>query len=326
VIDFFTHNEGARQILDSFGICADDLSEKIKHLTGEMDRIFNEVADIVAPYAEAIAEIAVAAVITSLVGPLAIGMGLGTIPAAIASGMAGRIAGNLWSDRDWNYKVGDFDAMVMDGVFGVIVGVDGVADDWDDFARRGNNATRLADDVCSFTPDTTVQTPDGGVAIASIVDGDIILAYDDTSGVVGEHVVTNTFSHLDPVIVTLTISGEVIETTPEHPFYTVDEGWVAAGDLESGDQILSLTGDIGVVESVTFDTRDQVMYNLTVDSVHTFAVGDGAWVVHNTCHPVIDETLTNTKGKNITSQYTVDALEMFDIADEFLGPNYTVGM
>jgi len=69
----------------------------------------------------------------------------------------------------------------------------------------------------------------------------------------------------------------------EHPFYTAEEEWVAAGDLESGDQILSLTGDIGVVESVTFDTRDQVMYNLTVDSVHTFAVGDGAWVVHNTC-------------------------------------------
>ncbi len=239
MIDFFTNNEGARQILDSLGICPDELSDGIRHLTGEMDRIFNEVADIVAPFIEAIAEIAVTVVITSLVGPLAVGMGLGTIPAAVASGMAGRIAGNLWSDRDWNYRVGDLDAMVMDGVFGAILGVDGVADDWDDFARRGNNATRLADDVCSFTPDTTVQTPDGGVAIASIVDGDIVLAYDDTTGAVGEYVVTNTFSHLDPVIVTLTISGEVIETTPEHPFYTADKGWVAASDLESGDQILS---------------------------------------------------------------------------------------
>ena len=117
----------------------------------------------------------------------------------------------------------------------------------------------------------------------------------------------------------------MIETTPEHPFYTVDEGWVASGDLESGDQILSLTGDIGVVEFATFDTRDQVMYNLTVDSVHTFAVGDGAWVVHNTCHPVIDETLNNVGKGDITSEYIVDGLEIFDIAEEFLGPNYTVG-
>ncbi len=45
VIDFFTHNEGARQILDSLGICPDELSDGIRGLTGEMDRIFNEVAE-----------------------------------------------------------------------------------------------------------------------------------------------------------------------------------------------------------------------------------------------------------------------------------------
>lgn len=37
--------------------------------------------------------------------------------------------------------------------------------------------------------------------------------------------------HVDPTVIHLTIDGELIETTPEHPFYTQHGGWVVAGAL-----------------------------------------------------------------------------------------------
>jgi hypothetical protein len=67
-----------------------------------------------------------------------------------------------------------------------------------------------------------------------------------------------------------------------------DEGWVEAGSLTLGDQILSLDGTFGDVESISISNDPQLMYNLTVDISHTFAVGEGQWVVHNCNAPPVD--------------------------------------
>jgi hypothetical protein len=146
----------------------------------------------------------------------------------------------------------------------------------------GNNPCRAN----SFSADTLVSTPDGDVAISEIVVGDTVYAYNELTGEVEEHTVVNTFIHDDDQIVYLTIDGEEIETTPWHPFYT-DAGWEDAGDLQPGDLILSLDGDYGVVDSVAIVAETQTMYDLDVETVDTFAVGDGAWVVHNVdgCSP-----------------------------------------
>jgi hypothetical protein len=68
----------------------------------------------------------------------------------------------------------------------------------------------------------------------------------------------------------------------KHSTFLTHEGWVEAGSLTIGDQILSLDGTFGDVESISISNDPQVMYNLTVDISHTFAVGEGQWVVHNT--------------------------------------------
>jgi hypothetical protein len=136
--------------------------------------------------------------------------------------------------------------------------------------------------VNSFSADTTVATADGDVPISDIEVGDEVLAYHEEQGEVGEYEVIDTISHVDQLVVHVVINGEVIETTAEHPFYTDQEIWVNAADLEPGDQVYSLGGEYGTVESVAVVEAPQPMYNLTVDDAHTFAVGDGAWVVHNT--------------------------------------------
>ena len=65
------------------------------------------------------------------------------------------------------------------------------------------------------------------------------------TGKQGYYEITDTHEHLDPEIVYLSIDGEVVETTPEHPFYVVETNewssylsagkWIDGGDLQVGD-------------------------------------------------------------------------------------------
>jgi hypothetical protein len=60
---------------------------------------------------------------------------------------------------------------------------------------------------------------------------------------------------------------------------------VPAADLHAGEAVWRADGSYGTVESVAHTQRPQVMYHLTVDTAHTYFVGDGQWVVHNACIP-----------------------------------------
>ena len=71
----------------------------------------------------------------------------------------------------------------------------------------------------------------------------------------------------------LIINGEWIETTPEHPFYVEGKGWIDAEDLQIGDQIRQADGTTGIVWLKWNIYKTQEMYNLTVDTAHTFFVG-----------------------------------------------------
>lgn len=82
--------------------------------------------------------------------------------------------------------------------------------------------------LCSFSGDTMVVTEDGLVAISEVDLLDKVLAYNEETGEIGYYPVVAVWEHLDPIIVTLTIDGEEIETTPEHPFYTAAGNWLHA--------------------------------------------------------------------------------------------------
>ncbi|MEX2548468.1 MAG: polymorphic toxin-type HINT domain-containing protein [Chloroflexota bacterium] len=126
-----------------------------------------------------------------------------------------------------------------------------------------------------------MATAVGAVAIASISVGDQVLAYDEASGQTASYPVSAVHVNADPVTGTVVIGGETIETTPEHPFYTLEAGWLDAQELEPGMHVPSASGEPGAVEAVDFNAGPATMYNLTVEVAHTFFVGDGAWLVHN---------------------------------------------
>lgn len=121
-----------------------------------------------------------------------------------------------------------------------------------------------------------------------------MLAYNEATGEIGAYPITDVISHVDPEIVLLTIDGETLETTAEHPFYELESApWLAVGqtagrwtdalELQAGDRVWKADRTSGVVQSVEVASVLQRMYNLTVDKAHTFFVGQGQWLVHNDC-------------------------------------------
>lgn len=85
------------------------------------------------------------------------------------------------------------------------------------------------------------------------------------------------------MVIHLILDGGWIETTPKHPFYVEGKGWTDAEDLQIGDQIRQADGRTGTVWLRWNVHKTQEMYNLTVDTAHTFFVGEGQWLVHNDC-------------------------------------------
>ena len=175
-------------------------------------------------------------------------------------------------------------------------------------SARDSNKVVPRGGVCSFSADTLVATKDGETSIGDLAVGDEVLAYDETDGSVEAQPITAVHAHRDEVILHLTIDGEQIETTPEHPFYTQERGWVAAGELHVGEHILKADMNYGVVERLVFDAQPQMMYNLTVDEDHTFFVGDGQWLVHNNCDP-LDQNLPAYQNGYGRATNTVSSLE-----------------
>lgn len=141
---------------------------------------------------------------------------------------------------------------------------------------------------------TEVHTADGLVTISRLSVGSMVLAYNEATDTVDLYPVTQVHEHLDPVIIILTIDddltddhpGLIIETTPEHPFYVAGT-WVNAEDLTVGTVLTSFDGEQGILPRGTITStvrveQEQMMYDLTVDTAHTFFVGDGQYLVHNT--------------------------------------------
>jgi RHS repeat-associated protein len=74
---------------------------------------------------------------------------------------------------------------------------------------------------------------------------------------------------------------EVVHTNAKHPWLTAERGWVTAGQLTMGMHVVREDGTTAVVARKRVVPGAAAMWNLTVSTFHTFAVGAGQYVVHN---------------------------------------------
>jgi len=126
--------------------------------------------------------------------------------------------------------------------------------------------------------------------IESIAVGDWVWAWDDAVGARVKGRVVRLFRSSRGPIVTLTCIREktipeTIQATSEHPFWVLDRGWIAAGDLRSGDSLPTLTGSTLTVRRTRNRGRCRTVFNFEVEAHHSYFVGRSGVLVHNSSEP-----------------------------------------
>ncbi|QTQ07264.1 HNH endonuclease [Macrococcoides canis] len=140
-----------------------------------------------------------------------------------------------------------------------------------------------------FVAGTLVQTKIGLKPIEAIQVGDEVLSRCMETGYVSYKSVTETFSKQADVITTITLTnGEIIQSTPQHLYYTTNRGFIVAEALTDGDTLLCQNQLIRIKSIETKEMTTEV-YNFEVEDYHTYFVGNVSVLVHNKCRIVFKE-------------------------------------
>ena len=180
------------------------------------------------------------------------------------------------------------------------------------------NAERgLADasHLCSFSGATLVLMSDGSKKpIDQVKVGDKVLATDPQTGQNLAKKVTHLWIHHDTLINLALADGTVLTTTRSHPYWSVTrQRFEPADRLAPGEKVVGANGHPIAVSGLEPATaHDGLAYNLTVQGIHTYRVGEDAILVHNTC-PITG--LSN--GDHLPTGQALDK------AEQFLGGGYT---
>ena len=136
-----------------------------------------------------------------------------------------------------------------------------------------------------FVAGTAILAELGRKPIEEIDVGDLVWAHDIETGRKSLKKVVQTFVRESVELVCIYIDGEEIVTTPEHPFYIPQKGWVSAIQLKAGDILVLHNGNYIVVEKIQHKVLENPVrvYNFEVEDFHTYYVGQSAVLVHNTC-------------------------------------------
>ena len=136
----------------------------------------------------------------------------------------------------------------------------------------------------SFTAATPVLMADGSKKpIKDVKVGDLVVATDPATGVTGNRPVTHLIRHSgDHPMVELTLAnGTTLYATDRHPFWEATKRKFAdAISLKAGHKVLSAGVAVAIVSASAY-TADLTAYNLSVDDLHTYYVGDAPVLVHN---------------------------------------------
>lgn len=94
-----------------------------------------------------------------------------------------------------------------------------------------------------FVAETLVVAVAGMVAIENIKAGDKVISTNHETFETAEKTVLETYIRQVDKLVHLTINGEEIVTTDNHPFYVQGRYFIETGNLLVGDKLISVNGE-----------------------------------------------------------------------------------
>ena len=121
------------------------------------------------------------------------------------------------------------------------------------------------------------------LAIEKIKSGDKVISTDPETMETSPKTVLETYIREVTTLVHLTVNGEEIVTTVDHPFYVKNQGFIKAGELIVGDELLDVNGNVLLVENFDVELTDDSVkvYNFQVEDYHTYHVSGLGVLVHN---------------------------------------------
>ena len=154
-----------------------------------------------------------------------------------------------------------------------------------------------------FIAGTLVATETGYVTIENIKAGDLVWAHDPETGETALKPVVQTFRNETAEWIHVTVNGETLTCTPEHPFYVPKKGWTSAVDLRAGDILVMLNGEYVVIEQVQHELLEspETTYNFEVEDYHTYYVGKYSILAHNACDN-LKKISTDGEARKVASQ------------------------
>lgn len=178
---------------------------------------------------------------------------------------------------------------------------------------RGLRWSARAATLC-FAAGTLVLTQDGLKPIEDVAIGERVWSRsedgDDTEGF---EPVVQVFVTEDKPVLELTFAAdngeqETLRVTAEHPLWSLDRAtWQTAGTLRLGERVHALRGAMLLIAALVMP-QTQTVYNLEVESAHTYFVGEAGLWAHNTCTKGVGAAegagegarfITNTAGRTL---------------------------
>ena len=101
------------------------------------------------------------------------------------------------------------------------------------------------------------------LAIEKIKSGDKVISTDPETMETSLKTVLETYIREVTTLVHLTVNGEEIITTIDHPFYVNDRGFIKAGELIVGDELLNSNCNVLLIENHSVELTDEptTVYN-----------------------------------------------------------------
>ena len=145
-----------------------------------------------------------------------------------------------------------------------------------------------------FAAGTKISTKDGFKNIEHIKAGDYVWSENPETHEKALKKVKKIFVREKDSIVRLSINGEAIRTTAEHPFYVEGQGFTEAKALNIGDKVRLKSGETAEVTGIEEEHLKEPIkvYNFEVEDLHTYYVSEQQVLVHNTCGKVTKTTST----------------------------------